>query len=132
MFDWSARRAVERDPDEYLPVGYPISGYCDHAGGSTIGRIDVGLKSSYLIGRATGCDIVLDHASVSRQHALLVHHHTGKMMIKDLGSAHGTVVDGQRLRTGTWLELCEGSVVRFGASTKSYVARGRDLSHFLL
>eukprot|EP00958_Prasinococcus_capsulatus_P029859 scaffold7741_cov444-Prasinococcus_capsulatus_cf.AAC.1 len=57
----------------------------------------------------------------------------------DLGSAHGTVVDGRRLGRGEQVVLKEGSKVRFGASTRSYMlsrgskweddddAQGRDV-----
>ncbi|KAI3973853.1 hypothetical protein MKX01_030429 [Papaver californicum] len=43
------------------------------------------------------CDFVLDHQSVSRQHAAVVPHKNGSIYVIDLGSAHGTFVANERL-----------------------------------
>lgn len=62
-------------------------------GGSS--TLDVG-RNRALIGRSPECDVVIDDDDVSRQHALL-YREGGKAWIRDLSSANGTTVDGQRL-----------------------------------
>jgi hypothetical protein len=49
------------------------------------------------IGRDPGCDVVLDHARISRQHARIEAAENGHVLI-DLNSTNGTVVAGQRVR----------------------------------
>ena len=49
------------------------------------------------IGRDPGCDVVLDHARISRQHARIEASENGHVLI-DLNSTNGTVVAGQRVR----------------------------------
>ncbi|GBG80974.1 hypothetical protein CBR_g31530 [Chara braunii] len=77
-----------------------------------------------LFGRqAAMCDIILDHPSVSRQHAVIVHHKSGSVYVIDLGSAHGTFVSNERLAKDAPTELEIGCSVRFAASTRSYILR---------
>ncbi len=66
-------------------------------------------QGCHVIGRAKGCNIRLQHQSVSRQHAMLVND-GGKLLIRDLVSTNGTFVDGKwvrsaKLRVGTLLRL---------------------------
>jgi hypothetical protein len=49
-----------------------------------------------LIGRSPECDVVIDDDDVSRRHAL-VYREGGQSWIRDLSSANGTELDGQRL-----------------------------------
>lgn len=49
------------------------------------------------VGRDATCDIVLDHSSVSRQHARIYRDPFGRWIIEDLGSRNGVIVDGQRV-----------------------------------
>lgn len=51
---------------------------------------------SYVIGRQDDCDIVLPSSSVSREHAEL-YVDEGRCYIRDLQSANGVTVDGQRV-----------------------------------
>jgi pSer/pThr/pTyr-binding forkhead associated (FHA) protein len=48
------------------------------------------------IGRSTAADIVLDDASVSRRHAVIVHR-AGRTMILDDRSLNGVFVNGERV-----------------------------------
>lgn len=50
-----------------------------------------------LVGRKEGCDLRLDHKSVSKQHCVLVHT-DGVVVLRDLGSTNGTRVNGKRVR----------------------------------
>ena len=50
-----------------------------------------------LIGRKEGCDLRLNHKSVSKHHCVLVRS-DGLLMLRDLGSTNGTRVNGKRVR----------------------------------
>ncbi len=63
-----------------------------------------------VIGRDLDCDIPLVSRSVSRRHAL-VEKTAGGWVVRDLGSANGTCVDGARV---TEAPLVSGADVRFG------------------
>jgi hypothetical protein len=74
-----------------------------------------GARSELLVGRAAGCDIALDHPTVSRHHARLVFR-DGGWMVQDLGSKNGVTINGVRVgrcalrpgdRVGLGLQLVE-------------------------
>jgi hypothetical protein len=70
------------------------------------------------IGRGAESDIQIDDASVSRLHCEVVL--GSDVLIRDLGSTNGTMVDGQRITEGT---LQEGSIVKIGNITLTYKSR---------
>ena len=74
-------------------------------------RFDVS-KPAVTIGRAQRCDVVVDHATVSRQHAT-IKLEDGQFRLYDLGSSNGTFVGEQQVRAPVTLE--DGARVRFGA-----------------
>ncbi|GMI72653.1 hypothetical protein like AT5G47790 [Hibiscus trionum] len=76
------------------------------------------------------CDFVLDHQSVSRQHAAVVPHKNGSIYVIDLGSAHGTFVANERLTKDTPVELEVGQSLRFAASTRTYILRKNNAALF--
>src|SRR5690606_3768069 len=53
--------------------------------------------TSLSIGRDSGCDIVVVHASVSRRHAV-IHHNAVGWRVEDLGSKNGLRVYGERVQ----------------------------------
>jgi len=56
-----------------------------------------------VVGRSAKlCDLVIDHASVSKQHCMLVKT-DGLLYLRDLGSTNGTRVNGQRVIRGALL-----------------------------
>jgi pSer/pThr/pTyr-binding forkhead associated (FHA) protein len=67
-----------------------------------------------VIGRLSECDIFVEDPAVSRQHAAIVVGATGDITVEDLGSRHGTRVNGQFVRSGRPLELGEGDVIQLG------------------
>jgi hypothetical protein len=72
-------------------------------------------RASWLLGRASACDVCLDVHSVSRRHAMLVKR--GRCWsIVDLNATNGTLVNGERivrrrLRPGDQIELGRGVVL---------------------
>ena len=66
-----------------------------------------------VLGRAAGCDVVIDDDSVSAQHARL-EFDTGAWRITDLGSTNGTAVEGVKLAPQLPTPLPYGSTVRLG------------------
>src|SRR5260370_37783065 len=63
-----------------------------------------------ILGRSSGCDLVVDDPSISRKHAEIRIRH-GRLFLKDLQSRNGTFVDGQPIQA---TEVAQGQVVRFG------------------
>jgi hypothetical protein len=75
------------------------------------------------IGRASGSGLRLNHASVSRHHALLSGTGTG-WSLRDLGSANGTWVNGRRVADS--VRVRPGDHVSFGAMAFRLAARTED------
>jgi transcriptional regulator of acetoin/glycerol metabolism len=76
------------------------------------------------IGRSTSCDVRVDHASVSRKHAIL---HLGPVpKIEDAGSANGTRVGGKPLSSGVPVAIAPGEVIEMGQVV--IVIQGGDAS----
>lgn len=69
------------------------------------------IEDGMVIGRAPACDLVIDDGVVSRRHAQL-HAREGGLAIEDLGSRHGTIVNGQAVRAP--VPLRHGDRLRFG------------------
>jgi pSer/pThr/pTyr-binding forkhead associated (FHA) protein len=59
-------------------------------------------KDEFLIGRGSDCDLRLGVSAVSRHHCL-IRIRNGEVSLSDLGSANGTFVNDQRLRSQTVL-----------------------------
>ncbi|CAA7407804.1 unnamed protein product [Spirodela intermedia] len=88
-------------------------------------------KRRHIFGRQQPtCDFVLDHLSVSRQHAAVVPHKNGSVYVIDLGSVHGTFVANERLKKDIPVELEIGQSLRFAASTRTYVLRKNTAALF--
>jgi pSer/pThr/pTyr-binding forkhead associated (FHA) protein len=65
-----------------------------------------------LLGRdASRCQLVLEHALVSREHAVFETDDDGRVVVEDLGSKQGTFVNGVAV---TRQELYDGDAVGFG------------------
>ncbi|GFS45662.1 SMAD/FHA domain-containing protein [Actinidia rufa] len=98
--------------------------------GEILDRINLE-KRKHIFGRQLHtCDFVLDHQSVSRQHAAVVPHKNGSIHVIDLGSAHGTFVANERLTKETPVELEVGQSLRFAASTRIYILRKNNAALF--
>ncbi len=71
------------------------------------------LVSSLTIGRAPENDLVLEHVTVSRQHAHLTLEQ-GRLYVEDLGSSNGTFVGDQRLTPGQRVEILPDQAFELG------------------
>ena len=80
------------------------------------------LDAAVLVGRGPQCGLVIDDPSVSSTHAELLRR-DGQIVVRDLNSTNGTMVDGQRISSETVLR--PGGSVTFGAVT--FVLRGSEL-----
>lgn len=65
-----------------------------------------------VVGREPTCDVVIEHGSVSRKHAIL-ERRPGGWFVVDQGSANGTFLDSVRIADGA---LRQGQELRFGAA----------------
>lgn len=88
--------------------------------GKPVGEFVMDQTKVYTVGRAPDVDLMLDHASISRRHAVLEMKADGDVTIMDPGSAHGIKLNGGKVppkRVGT---LMEGDKIVFGASSRTY------------
>ncbi|XP_037500970.1 kanadaptin [Rhipicephalus sanguineus] len=85
-------------------------------------------KPYIVIGRKDDCDIVLEHPSISRYHAV-VQFRTGnreRFYLYDLDSTHGTCVNKQQVQARSYKRLRVGYMVKFGGSTRNFILEGPD------
>lgn len=88
-------------------------------------------KPYYLFGRLPNCDIVMEHPSISRYHAVIQYKasQTGKsdkgFYLYDLGSTHGTVVNKIQIEPKRYYRLRVGYVIKFGGSSRLYIIQVR-------
>ena len=92
-------------------------------------------KSAFLIGRdKTVADILTQHASCSKQHAVLQYRlqqkptadglsteQSVRPYIMDLQSTNATFLNGAQIESARYYELKVKDVLRFGESTREYV-----------
>jgi len=98
-------------------------------GGVTLStlKLDGGAKY-YMFGRAPktckdGHGFVINHPSLSRQHAVIIHAENDALYVIDLDSAHGTWVNNSRIVPYTPQLLENANILTFGQSTRRYVVR---------
>jgi pSer/pThr/pTyr-binding forkhead associated (FHA) protein len=92
------------------------------------------LERELSVGRAPGNDIVLLGGGVSRRHARLLAH-GGRCFVEDVGSLHGTFVNGVRLRPGAPHPLRHADRIGVGDETLLFSAEHQtrdpdDTGHF--
>jgi hypothetical protein len=79
------------------------------------------------VGRAAGCDVVVDDDSVSAQHARL-EYDLGAWRITDLQSINGTAVEGVKLAPDVPTPLPYGATIRLGGVQLQFrEAEGADV-----
>ena len=89
--------------------------------GEALPNVDVPAKATYTFGRnSTMSDVVLDHPSLSRQHAALAFDSSGQAFLVDLGSTHGTFVNGERCEPRVRRAISASDSFNFGGSKRSF------------
>lgn len=78
--------------------------------------VEIGVGGRVIFGRDESCDFVTQDVSCSRRH-FGVGEKDGKYIVKDLGSTHGTLVNGRRVDRA---ELRDGDTIVVGESTISF------------
>lgn len=81
--------------------------------GPAIDPIVPGPDTRTLLGRASGCDVCLLDDSISRRHVVVVSH-DDQWMVTDLGSRHGTYLNGIRLDPHKPTLTGHGDLLRIG------------------
>ena len=81
-------------------------------------QFELVLGQRCIVGRAAECDVVVDEVSVSRRHCSLQLKRSG-LVVTDLQSAHGVVIDGQRTPQ---CDLQVGDAVRLGDCELCFLA----------
>jgi pSer/pThr/pTyr-binding forkhead associated (FHA) protein len=93
-----------------MPAAPPIAILTVTAGPDTGFKFRVKANAITAIGRGTDADVVLDDPATSRRHAQ-IELAAGKYVLKDLGSANGTLVNEQRV---TERALSDGDMIKIG------------------
>lgn len=90
--------------------------------GEHVNDISMSTKKDHIVfGRKKElCDVLLEHQSISRQHAVLFFGEMGSVYLMDLGSSHGTHVDAKALVPNEPHLLTPQSDIIFGQSSRSY------------
>ena len=83
-------------------------------------------KDEIKIGRSPECDVVLEHASVSRVHASVRRTSSGKYLITDLGSLNGTFVNNRKVSSA---EVSAKDKIFVGRFLLNLESTGRNLSN---
>ena len=83
---------------------------------------DLDAEGRYVLGRGEDCDVVLPNVSVSREHAAVAVAN-GETILEDLGSANGTIVNGETVERHA---LVRGDEVQIGKFSMVYLGSGRE------
>ena len=72
------------------------------------------------LGRSSEADIkITGDLHVSRDHAVIIYkEEENRFFIRDLGSKHGTFINGNRLEKGEEREIRDGDHIRLGKNTR--------------
>jgi len=86
---------------------------------------DYVLGSDTLIGRALTADYVIDDPSVATRHARIVSTDPATYYVEDLGSEHGTKINGNLLKPSQRALLADGDVIVLGTRVLQFAGARR-------
>ncbi|MBA2540357.1 MAG: FHA domain-containing protein [Deltaproteobacteria bacterium] len=78
------------------------------------------LKHGFFIGKAAGCDLLIEDGFTSGHHAQFVMDGNGRVTLFDYGSTNGTFVNGQKI---TSLVLEHNSTIKIGSTELRFLAQ---------
>lgn len=112
--------------------GVPVHQYSMEVlrNGSIIDNVYLSNRAYTVFGRSPDSDIVLEHPTISRYHAIIQYkadfeNNLAKgLYIYDCGSTHGTFINKKRIDPKVYTRLKVGFIVKFGQSTRLYVVQG--------
>jgi pSer/pThr/pTyr-binding forkhead associated (FHA) protein len=104
-------------------------------------------KKYWTFGRFETCDIVMEHPSISRYHAILQYRPSPTVptssedvdkkettqvanttaegwYIYDLGSTHGTFLNKRKIPVKTYIKIRVGYMIKLGGSSRSFILQG--------
>eukprot|EP00979_Chaetoceros_neogracilis_P016991 scaffold10170_cov277-Chaetoceros_neogracile.AAC.12 len=92
--------------------------------------VDLTRQAVFCVGRSDASDMQLLHCASSRRHAILFHHPNGSCYVVDCGSAHGTFINGIRVKSSITSngvvpqKVKKGALIRFGgAGAPSFILK---------
>lgn len=98
--------------------------------GSIVDYISLSHRPYTVFGRSPDSDIVLEHPTISRYHAIVQyksefeHGQPAGLYLYDCGSTHGTFVNKKRLEPKVYVRIKIGYIIKFGQSTRLYLVQG--------
>jgi len=116
-------------PTQIMPPTWAVSARgearLEPVGGGLYGHspVDLTTKSTIRFGRSQSSDVQLIHDTSSRRHAIVFHHPNGSCYVIDCGSAHGTYVNGTRVKTAV-VHVSDDQEHRRGAIVPHRVKKG--------
>lgn len=113
----------DSQPVPTLPRQEPTTGWALKANHAALANRVFPVKASMVVGRSKECDLSLAAAHLSRRHAELSVR-DGLMYVRDLGSANGTYVNGQRV---TEARVKRGDELRFDTLSFGVIGPADDL-----
>jgi hypothetical protein len=78
------------------------------------------LRHGFLVGKAPGCDLLIEDGYTSSHHAQFAMDHAGHVRLYDRGSTNGTYVNGARISEAP---LEHGATIRFGSTDVRFLAQ---------
>jgi hypothetical protein len=80
----------------------------------------VPLRHGFLVGKAPGCDLLIEDGYTSSHHAQFAMDQAGNVRLYDRGSTNGTYVNGARISEAP---LEHGAAIRFGATDMRFLTQ---------
>ena len=88
-------------------------------------------KQELIVGRSTGCDVLIDHNSISKKHVKIILK-GDTIEIIDLGSTNGTYINGKKLITNKSYILNDFEELMIGSEEVIYTKKGMKNTKLLL
>jgi pSer/pThr/pTyr-binding forkhead associated (FHA) protein/predicted transcriptional regulator len=129
--DWSSRPPLCTGKEELDEEGNPKHYYLEVIkSGSIVDKINLE-KEFITFGRLDSCDVMCEHPSLSRYHAIL-QYSDGQTDIKypqgfyiyDFNSTHGTCLNKIKIEPNKYIAFQPGNMIKFGLSTRIYLLHG--------